>query len=182
VPASSPDPLPMPRAPRVSDRAFIAPGAVLFGDVTVADQASVWYGAVVRADRDAIRIGARSNIQDGSVLHTDPGLALDIGTGVSVGHRAVLHGCTIGDNVLVGLSATVLNGARIGEFCLIAAGAVILENTEVPPGSLVAGVPGRVKRELTDDERANLIRNASTYVQLSELHRRPEAAERRYHQ
>jgi carbonic anhydrase/acetyltransferase-like protein (isoleucine patch superfamily) len=163
-----------PARPRVSDSAWIAPGAVLFGDVTVGDEASVWYGTVIRADQEAIRIGPRTNLQDGVVLHTDPGLVLELGSGVSVGHRAVLHGCTIGDDVLVGMSATVLNGAKIGESCLIAAGAVILEGTQVPSGSLVAGVPGKVRRELTDEEREGLRLNATHYLKLAALHRSAE--------
>ncbi|WP_033293619.1 gamma carbonic anhydrase family protein [Amycolatopsis jejuensis] len=156
---------------RVADTAYVAPGAVLFGDVTVGDRASVWYGAVIRADLDAIRIGPRSNIQDGAVLHTDPGLVLTVGAGVSVGHRAVLHGCTVADDVLVGIGAAILNGARVGAFSLVAAGTVVLENTAIPPGSLVTGVPGRVRRQLTDGERTALRHNADIYLRLSELHR-----------
>ena len=156
--------------PQVADEAWVAPTAVLAGRVTLAAQASVWYCSVLRADLDTITIGARSNIQDGSVLHADPGFPVTLGAGVSVGHRAVLHGCTISDDVLVGMGAVVLNGARIGAGSLIAAGAVVLEGTEVPPGSLVAGVPGKVRRELGESEREAILRNAEVYVGLAATH------------
>lgn len=154
--------------PKLAEGCWIADDATLIGDVVVADQASVWFGAVLRADGDTMTIGAGSNVQDGCVMHTDPGFPLAMGTGVSAGHRAVLHGCTLGDDVLVGMSATVMNGARIGSGSLIAAGAVVLEGTEVPERSLVAGVPGKVRRELTDDEFAGLRRNAQIYVDLAQ--------------
>lgn len=158
------------RTPRVDPSAWTAPTAVLVGDVEVGEQASVWYGAVVRSEYEPIRIGARSNVQDGCVLHVDPGRPLTIGRGVSVGHAAVLHGCVVEDDVLVGMSATVLNGARIGAGSMVAAGAVVLEGTVVPPGSLVAGVPAKVRRELTDEERAGLRLNADVYVELAAKH------------
>src|ERR687893_1272122 len=126
--------------PVVAASAWLAPGATLIGDVHLHDDASIWYSTVLRADGDRIDIGSGSNIQDGSVVHADPGFPVTIGAGVSVGHRAVLHGCTIGDDVLVGMGAVVLNGARVGAGTLIAAGAVILEGAEIPPGSLVAGL------------------------------------------
>ncbi|MHA6796234.1 gamma carbonic anhydrase family protein [Pseudonocardia bannensis] len=151
-------------------QSWTAPGATLIGRVTLGEQASVWYGCVLRADMDAITVGARSNIQDGTVVHADPGFPVTVGERVSVGHRAVLHGCTIGDDVLVGMGAVVLNGAVIGPGSLVAAGAVVLEGTEVPPGSLVAGVPAKVRRELTDDERAATVRNAEAYVALAVAH------------
>nr|WP_246221444.1 gamma carbonic anhydrase family protein [Phytoactinopolyspora mesophila] len=144
----------------------------MIGDVTLGEQASVWFGAVARADFNRITIGARTNIQDGCVLHTDPGFPLTIGSGVSTGHRAVLHGCTIDDDVLVGMGATVLNGARIGAESLVAAGTVILEGTEIPPRSLVAGVPGKVRRGLTDDEAAKVRENAREYVELAQRYAR----------
>jgi carbonic anhydrase/acetyltransferase-like protein (isoleucine patch superfamily) len=153
--------------PRVDDSAFVADDATLVGRATIGAEASVWYGAVIRADGDAITLGARSNIQDGCVLHADPGFPLSVGTGVSVGHRAVLHGCTIEDDVLVGMGAVVLNGAVVGSGSLVAAGAVILEGTVIPPGSLVAGVPGKVRRELGEDELAGVRLNADGYVALS---------------
>jgi carbonic anhydrase/acetyltransferase-like protein (isoleucine patch superfamily) len=156
--------------PQVHADAWIAPTVVLAGRVRVAERASVWYSSVLRADMDAVSVGAGSNVQDGCVLHADPGFALSIGSGVSVGHRAVLHGCTVGDDVLVGMGAVVLNGARIGAGSLIAAGAVVLEGTEVPPGSLVAGVPGKVRRELTGQERESILVNAEAYRHLAATH------------
>lgn len=150
-------------APAVHPDAWVAPGATLVGRVTLQAEVSVWFGAVLRADGDSIEVRAGSNIQDGSVLHTDPGFPLTVGRNVSVGHGAVLHGCTIGDDVLVGMRATVLNGARIGAGTLVAAGAVVLEGTDVPPGSLVAGVPAKVRRPLTDDEVEGLRANARSY-------------------
>lgn len=158
------------RVPTVDETAWVAPGAVLAGAVTVGPGAGIWYACVLRADLDAITIGARTNIQDGCVLHADPGTALTIGHGVSVGHRAVLHGATIEDDVLVGMGAVVLNRARIGAGSLVAAGAVVLEGTEVPPGSLVAGLPAKVRRELTDDERAGVQANAEVYCELARQH------------
>lgn len=158
------------RAPEVDPTAWVADDATLVGATTIGAQASVWYAVVVRADGDAITVGERSNVQDGCVLHADPGLPLTIGSGVSVGHRAVLHGCTIEDDVLVGMGAVVLNGAVIGTGSLIAAGAVVLEGTVVPPGSLVAGVPAKVRRPLTEEERAGIRENADGYVARAALY------------
>ena len=156
--------------PTVAPGAWVAPGAVLVGAVTLAADASVWYSTVVRADTATITVGARTNLQDGVVVHADPGFPVTVGDGVSVGHRAVLHGCVIGDDVLVGMGAVVLNGARIGSGTLIAAGAVVLEGADVPPGSLVAGLPAKVRRPLTDDELAAVRRNAATYCALARRH------------
>jgi carbonic anhydrase/acetyltransferase-like protein (isoleucine patch superfamily) len=158
--------------PKLAADTWLANNATLIGDVTLGEQASVWFGAVARADFSPITIGARTNIQDGCVLHTDPGFPLTIGSGVSAGHRAVLHGCTIDDDVLVGMGSTVLNGARIGAESLVAAGAVVLEGTEIPPRSLVAGVPGKVRRPLTDDEAAKIRENARMYVELAQRYGR----------
>lgn len=157
--------------PELAEQAWAAPGSTLLGQVRLAEQASVWYGAVLRADLDAITIGARSNIQDGCVLHADPGFPLTVGDGVTVGHRAVLHGCTIAEQCLIGMGAVVLNGATIGRGCLIAAGAVVLEGTDIPPGSLVAGTPAKVRRELTEEEQDALQLSAQQYVDLAERHR-----------
>ena len=157
-------------SPVVAESAWIAPGALLIGDVVIGEESGVWYGAVLRADGDAIRIGARSNIQDGAVVHTDPGFPVQVGEGVSIGHGAVLHGCTVGEDVLIGMNATVLNGARIGAGSLIAAGALVTENADVPAGSLVAGVPGKVRRSLTDEELTHVRSNAATYVELARRH------------
>jgi carbonic anhydrase/acetyltransferase-like protein (isoleucine patch superfamily) len=158
------------REPQVHDEAWVAPTATLIGDVELHARASVFYGSVLRADRDRIVIGERSNLQDGVVVHGDPGHPTIVGAGVSVGHRAVLHGCTVEDDCLIGMSATVLNGVVIGRESLVAAGAVVLEGTIVPPRSLVAGVPAKVRRDLTDDEVAGIRRNAETYLMLSAAH------------
>ena len=118
--------------PQVAGSAWVAPGAYVIGDVHLGEHSSVWYGAVLRGDTEPIRVGARTNVQDGCVLHADPGVPLTLGDAISVGHRAVLHGCTVGDDTLVGMGAVVLNGARIGPRCLVAAGALVLEGVEIP--------------------------------------------------
>jgi carbonic anhydrase/acetyltransferase-like protein (isoleucine patch superfamily) len=159
------------KTPQVADTAWIAPTAVLAGSVRIGEGASVWYGAVLRADNEPITIGARSNVQDNCAFHVDRGKPVVLGEGVSVGHGAVVHGATIGDHVLVGMSATVMNGAVIGDETLIAAGALVTEGMVVPPRSLVAGVPAKVRRELSDDEVAGLHRNAEIYEGHRELHR-----------
>lgn len=151
-------------APVVADSAFIAPGAVIVGDVRLEAGSSVWYNAVLRAEAAPIVLGADSNLQDTVVCHVDGGFPLTIGARVSVGHGAVLHGCTVEDDCLIGMSATVLNGAVIGAGSLVAAGAVVLEGTVVPPGSLVAGVPAKVRRELSEGERDGIRRNAAAYL------------------
>jgi carbonic anhydrase/acetyltransferase-like protein (isoleucine patch superfamily) len=160
--------------PNLSETAFIAPGSVLIGRVTIGAEASVWYGAVLRADRDTISVGERSNVQDGCVLHADPGAPLSVGSDVTIGHNATLHGCTVEDLVLIGMGAIVLNGARVGRYSIIAAGTVLAEGQQVQEGVLVAGVPGRVRRDLSEAERAAIERNAATYVELSQLHSRNE--------
>lgn len=162
------------QAPQVHPDTWVAPDAVLVGDVVVESEASVFYTSVLRGDGDRITIGSGSNIQDGCVVHADPGLPVRVGRKVSVGHRAVLHGCTIDDDVLVGMGAIVMNGAVIGARTIIAAGAVILEGTVVPPGSLVAGVPGKVRRETTEEERAGIRGNAEAYRELARRHAEAE--------
>ena len=156
--------------PAIDADAWVAPGATVVGAVTIGPASSVWYAAVLRGDGDRIDVGARTNIQDGCVLHADPGVPLTLGDGISVGHRAVLHGCTVGDDTLVGMGAVVLNGARIGPRCLVAAGALVLEGVEIPAQSLVAGAPAKVRRPLTDDEVERLRGNAATYERLMRLH------------
>lgn len=156
--------------PRVPSTAHVADGARLIGAVTLGEQASVWYNAVLRADGDSITLGARSNVQDNVSVHVDRGSPVVIGEDVSIGHNAVVHGCTIGDGSLIGMGAVVLSGARIGAGCLIAGGAVVLEGAEIPDGSLVAGVPGKVRRPLSDEERAGLLRNAAAYLAHSATH------------
>ena len=153
--------------PEVAESAWVAPNATVVGRVRIDEGVGVFYSAVVRGDLEAIEIGANSNIQDGAVLHADPGRPLVVGSGVSVGHNAVLHGCTVGDDVLIGMGSTVLNGATIGAGSLIAANALVPEGTDIPPGSLVAGVPGKVRRELSEAVRANVVTNAKVYVELS---------------
>jgi carbonic anhydrase/acetyltransferase-like protein (isoleucine patch superfamily) len=159
------------QAPAVDGTAFVAPNATLIGRVTLAADSSVFYGSVLRADTDSITIGAGSNVQDNVSMHTDAGLALTVGSGVSIGHGAVVHGCVIEDDCLIGMGATILNRAVIGAGSLVAAGAVVLEDTVIPPGSLVAGVPAKVRRELTDDEGAGVRLNAARYVVLARTHR-----------
>lgn len=162
--------LPNTPAPGIADTAFVASGAVLVGRVTLADRASVWYNSVLRAEAEPITIGEGSNLQDNVSCHVDHGYPLTVGANVSVGHGAVLHGCTIEDDVLIGMASTVMNGAVIGAGSLVAAGAVVLEGTIVPPGSLVAGVPGKVRRELTVDEIAGNRHNAEEYLRHAALH------------
>lgn len=157
-------------SPVIADTAWIAPNATLIGQVTLGEAASVFYGAVLRGDTDAISIGAGSNIQDNVSVHCDVGVPTTVGERVSVGHSAVLHGCTVENDCLIGMSATVLNGAVIGAGSLVAAGAVVLEGTVIPPGSLVAGVPAKVRRELTDQERGQVTANAAHYLELSRQH------------
>ena len=160
-------------APVLDESAFVAAGAVIVGDVRLAARSSVWYNAVLRAEAEPITLGEGANLQDAVVCHVDPGYPLTIGRGVSVGHGAVLHGCTIEDDCLVGMSATVLNGAVIGAGSLVAAGAVVLEGTIVPPGSLVAGVPAKVRRELAEEERMGIRRNAEAYLRHVAEHTAP---------
>ncbi|MDF3291862.1 MULTISPECIES: gamma carbonic anhydrase family protein [Streptomyces] len=160
------------REPEVAAEAFVAPTAVVLGEVRLAAGSSVWYHTVLRGDCERITIGADSNIQDNCTVHADPGYPAVVGERVSVGHNAVLHGCVIEDDVLVGMGATVLNGARIGAGSLVAAAALVPQGLQVPPGSLVAGVPARVKRRLTDEERELVRANAAHYVQLAAAHRK----------
>jgi len=156
--------------PVVADGAWIAPSAMLVGRVTIASNASVFFGAVLRGDVNSISLGDGSNIQDNVAVHCDHDKPTVIGNGVSIGHAAVVHGCTIGDDCLIGMNATVLSGAVIGNESLVAAGSVVLEGTVIPPRSLVAGVPGKVRRELTDDEVEGIRYNAIHYRELSLQH------------
>ncbi len=158
-------------SPIVDPTAWLAPTAAVVGQASIGAEASVFYGAVVRADMDAVSLGPGSNLQDNVVVHTDFGFPAWIGAGVSVGHAAVVHGCMIDDYCLIGMNATVLNGAVLGTGCLVAAGSVVLEGTRIPPRSLVAGVPGKVRRELTEEEHAKIVRNADHYRELAVQHR-----------
>jgi len=150
-------------APERGADVWVAPGAHVIGRVVLGAGASVWFGAVLRGDNEAVTVGAGSNIQENCVLHTDPGFPLDIAEGCTVGHKVMLHGCTLGANSLIGMGATLLNGARIGANCLIGAGALITEGKEIPEGSLVTGAPGRVVRALREDEIARLRWAAAHY-------------------
>jgi len=163
--------LALPHAtPSIADESFVADGARLIGGVVLEPGSSVWYNAVLRADSAAITVGADSNVQDNVSVHVDDGHPVVIGSKVSIGHNAVVHGCTIGDGSLIGMGAVVLSGAEIGAGCLIAGGAVVLGGTVVPDGSLVAGVPARVRRSLDDSERAGLIANADIYLGHQRTH------------
>jgi len=144
---------------------YIAPDATVLGSVILENDASIWFNVVIRADNDRIHVGAGTNVQDGSVLHVDPGYPLTLGSRVSIGHKVMLHGCSIGDGTLIGINSVVLNGARIGRGCLIGANSLITEGKEIPDGVLVLGSPGKVVRELSADERANLLRIADGYVE-----------------
>ncbi|MFJ6833969.1 gamma carbonic anhydrase family protein [Streptomyces sp. NPDC091209] len=157
--------------PQVDQKAFAAPTSVVIGDVTLHAGASVWYGAVLRADGGPIVIGADTNVQDNCTLHVDPGFPLTVGERVSIGHNAVVHGATVEDDCLIGMGATVLNGAVIGAGSLVAAQALVPQGMRVPPGSLVAGVPAKVKRPLTDEEREGISLNGVFYVELAKAHR-----------
>jgi carbonic anhydrase/acetyltransferase-like protein (isoleucine patch superfamily) len=150
-------------APVVGQGVWVAPDANLIGRVVVGDHASLWFGATVRGDNEEIRIGRGTNIQEGCVLHTDWGFPLTVGEDCTIGHKAMLHGCTIGDGTLVGMCATVLNGAKIGRGCLIGAGALVTEGKDIPDGSLVMGAPGRVVRVLDEGARARLLDAAERY-------------------
>lgn len=150
--------------------AFVAENATVAGDVRLEKNSSVWYGAVLRADTGRIVIGENSNVQDNAVLHTGPGLDVTVGRGTSIGHGAIVHGCTVGDGCLIGMHATILNGAVIGDGCLIAAGALVPENMTVPAGSLVIGVPGKVVRPVSEAQAAGIRANEEEYLELAKVH------------
>ncbi len=152
------------RRPGVAETAWVADSAQVMGDVTLGEGASVWFGAIARGDSDRIVVGAGSNIQDGSVLHDDEGLPLVIGERVTVGHQVMLHGCTIGDESLIGIGATVLNRARIGKHCLVGAGSLVTESKEFPDGSMIMGSPARVVRQLTPEQIEGLRKSAHHYM------------------
>ena len=162
------------RTPEVHPTAWIAESAALIGRVRIHADASVWFGAVLRGDIDEIVLGAGSNFQDNVVVHTELGSPAVVGEGVSVGHGAVVHGCTIEDGCLIGMNATVLTGAVVGRDSLVAAGSVVLEGVSIPPRSLVAGVPGKVRRALTDEEIAGMHGNAARYVTRAKAYGPPD--------
>ena len=165
------------KAPAIDAKAFVAAGARIIGDVTLHERASVWYNAVLRADSASITIGPRSNLQDNVSVHVDASSPVVVGADVSVGHNAVVHGCTIGDGSLIGMGAVILSGAVIGEGCLVAGGAVVLGGTVVPAGWLVAGVPAKARRELTDEERTGIRHNAEVYLEHTATHERAARGE-----
>ena len=150
----------------ISEKAYITKTAVIEGDVTIEDNVSVWYGAVLRGDLAPISVGEGSNVQENAVIHVDKNCPVKIGKGVTIGHGAIIHGCTIDDNSLIGMGAIVLNGAKIGKNCIIGAGALVTGNTEIPDGSLVIGSPAKVKREVTEAEIESNRENAEEYVNL----------------
>jgi carbonic anhydrase/acetyltransferase-like protein (isoleucine patch superfamily) len=152
-------------SPTLASGAWAAPSADLIGDVRLGERASVWFGAVIRADNTPILIGGDSNIQDGAIGHSDPGFPLTIGARVTVGHQAILHGCTIADDCLIGMGARILNGAVIGSECVVGAGALVTEGKSFEPGSLIVGAPARVVRQLTDEEKQALRESAAHYAE-----------------
>jgi len=156
-------------APRIPESAYVSPEAVLIGKITLGENASIYPGAVLRGDNEPIVIGDNSNVQDGAVLHVDPGCPMSIGANVTVGHQAMLHGCTIADGSLIGTQAVILNNATIGRNCLVAAAAVVLEGKVFPDRSLIVGAPARVVRELTDNDVASLLHAADVYVKRGKL-------------
>ncbi len=162
--------------PRVGPDCYLAPDATLIGDVRLGRAASVWFQTVIRADNDSILIGDETNIQDRCVLHVDPGEPMTIGDGVTVGHGAVLHGCSISNQCLIGIGTTILNGARIGHLCLIGANSLITRGREIPERSLVIGSPGKIIREVTDQEVAVIERSAAGYVEQARRYRTGVAA------
>jgi len=158
------------RVPRVADSAYIAPSADVIGEVEIGDNASIWFTCVLRGDIEPIRVGASSNIQDGSIVHTMIGSPVVIGDWVTVGHRAVIHGCKIGDHCLIGMGAVLLNNVVVGEGSIIAAGALVTENTVVPPRSLYLGVPAKFRRQLGDPDRAFIDMHAAHYLEYKETY------------
>jgi len=157
--------------PEIDESCFVAPDATIIGHVDLAADASIWPGAVVRADSDTIRIGERSNVQDNAVLHTAGGYPTNVGRDVTIGHSAIVHACDVGDETLIGMGAKVLTDAVIGDNCIVAAGAVVPEETEIPDGSVVMGVPGQVVREMTADDIERVRENARIYVEKKDSYR-----------
>ncbi|WP_053844429.1 gamma carbonic anhydrase family protein [Paracidovorax avenae] len=150
--------------PRVAESAWVAGSAEVMGNVVLGEDASIWFGAVLRGDNETLAIGAGSNVQDGSVLHSDPGQPLTLGERVTVGHKVVLHGCTVGDESLIGIGAVVLNGAKIGRNCLVGAGALVTEGKEFPDGSMILGSPAKAVKQLTPEQIEGLRRSAQVYI------------------
>jgi carbonic anhydrase/acetyltransferase-like protein (isoleucine patch superfamily) len=160
------------RKPKVHPSCFVAESAQVIGSIALEEDASVWFNCVLRGDNDLITIGAQSNVQDGTIIHTDSGIQVSVGRGVTIGHRVMLHGCEVGEFSLIGIGAIVLNRAKIGRYCLIGAGALITEGKEIPEGSLVVGAPGRVVRQLNEGERRMLEGSAAHYVHNGQRYKR----------
>lgn len=159
------------KSPEIDASVFVARGAQVIGDVTLAPGSSVWFNAVLRGDTERIIVGEGSNIQDGTVVHADPGFPCTIGRNVIVGHGAILHGCEIGDGCLIGMGAIILNGAKLGEGCIVAAGSVVPEVKEFPPRSLLMGVPAAVRRTVTDEELASTLAGSAHYRERASIYR-----------
>ncbi|MCB2226404.1 MAG: gamma carbonic anhydrase family protein [Desulfarculaceae bacterium] len=163
------------KTPKIDPSAYVAPGAVVVGDVEIGPESSIWYQAVLRGDINWIRIGARTSIQDGTIVHVDhKGDGTLVGSDIVVGHRVILHSCVVGDRSLIGMGAVLLNGCRIGEGSMVAAGAVVAPGFVVPPGTLAAGVPARVKRDLSPAEQENILGGVGRYLQVMRAHQDPE--------
>lgn len=163
--------LPDRDGPQIADDAWVAPTATVIGRVRLGEGANIWYGAVLRGDEDEIVVGAGSNVQDNCVMHTDPGHPVHVGANVTIGHGAIVHGATVEDDVLIGMGSTLLNGSVIGSGSVIGAGALVSEGVVIPPNSLVLGVPGKVRRETTEEERAAIAASAPGYVARAQRHR-----------
>jgi carbonic anhydrase/acetyltransferase-like protein (isoleucine patch superfamily) len=157
--------------PELSRSAWVAPGAYVVGDVRLAEESSVWYGAVLRGDTEPIQVGARTNVQDGCILHADPGYPAIVGDECVVGHNAIVHGCEIGEGCFVGMGATILNGAKIGDGSIVAADALVPEGKEYPPRSLIVGVPAKRVKDVSEEQTADIARGVRTYVERATSHR-----------
>jgi carbonic anhydrase/acetyltransferase-like protein (isoleucine patch superfamily) len=155
----------------VDPTAYLAPSAVVLGDVTIGGESSVWFGAVIRGDSEAIRIGRQTNVQDGCILHADPGYPCTLGDRVTLGHGAIVHGATVEDDCLIGMRSVVMNGAKIGRGSIVAVGSVVTEGTQVPPGSIAVGQPAKVKRETTERDRERIRHAAEHYVAAAKIYR-----------
>jgi len=158
------------KKPRIGRRVFIADSAYIIGDVEIGVDSSIWFNAVVRAEVESIKIGSETSIQDCCVLHTDTNHKVTVGDRVTVGHGAILHGCEIASNCIIGIGARILNGAKVGEWCIIGSGAVVTENSEIPPYSLALGIPARVVRSITEDDRKRITESAAAYLQLKKFY------------
>ena len=158
-------------SPKIHPTAFIAPGAMIIGDVTIGEDSGVWFNCVLRADIDRIEIGARSNVQDGTVIHLDTGIPTIIGDDVTIGHAAIIHACTIGDGALIGMGAIILSGATIGEEAIVAAGTLVREGQDIPPRAVAMGVPAQVRRETTEEDLKRMRENAAGYAKRGTIMR-----------